>query len=286
LLSDDPPVLNQNGRYPQDIGRAYGFLFHPGTNPINPEGYPKNIILRPYPYLIIHQSPTHTEELSMKVIGINASPRGRDSNTLRLVRAVLAGAQEEKAETELVDLYSLRIGYCTACGTCYAKGECTLLDDFPDIFDRMMNADGIVLGAPNYIDSVPAPMKALFDRMADAIHCQMLTGKYGCSVCTAGGSGEQEVMGYMNKVLTTLGVTAVGGIGVAIGRDPSAFGKAEKESRSLGKKLVQSIRGEHAYPDQDEMHRQRREYFCQLVKYNKDRFAHEYEWYVQMGWMK
>jgi hypothetical protein len=45
-----------------------------------------------------------------------------------------------------------------------------------------------VLGAPNYIDSVPAPIKALFDRMADAIHCQMLTGKFGCSVCTAGGS--------------------------------------------------------------------------------------------------
>ena len=91
--------------------------------------------------------------------------------------------------------------YCTACGTCYATGECTLLDDFSDLFDRIMNADGIILGAPNYIDSVPAPMKAFFDRMADAIHCQMLTGKFGCSVCTAGGAGEAEVVGYMNKVL-------------------------------------------------------------------------------------
>ena len=131
----------------------------------------------------------------MKVIGLNASPRGKDSNTLRLVNAVLAGAKEEGAETELVDIYTLRIEYCTACGTCYAKGECTLPDDFPDLFDRMMNAEGIVLGAPNYVDCVPAPMKALFDRMADAIHCQMLTGKFGCSVCTAGGSGEAEVVG-------------------------------------------------------------------------------------------
>ena len=151
---------------------------------------------------------------------------------------VLAGAKAGGAETELVDLYTLRIEYCTACGTCYATGECTLLDDFPDLFDRMMNAEGIVLGAPNYIDSVPAPMKAVFDRMADAIHCQMLTGKFGCSVCTAGGSGEHEVVGYMNKVLTTLGANIVGGIGVAIGRDPAALGKAEEEAREMGKNLA------------------------------------------------
>ena len=199
----------------------------------------------------------------MKVIGVNASPRGKDSNTLRLVNAVLAGAKDNGAETEYVDLYTLHIGYRTACGTCYAKGEFTLLDDFSDIFDRLVNADGIVLGAPNYIDSVPAPMKALFDRMADAIHCQMLTGKFGCSVCTAGGAGETEVVGYMNKVLATLGVNVVGGIGVAIGRNPAALGKAEVEARGLGKTLVRSIKGEITYPEQDEIHRQKREYFCQ-----------------------
>jgi len=222
----------------------------------------------------------------MKVIGLVASPRGKDSNTLKLVNAVLTGAKEEGAETELVDIYKLNIGYCNACGTCYATGECTLIDDFVELFEKIMNADGIVLGAPNYIDSVPAPLKALFDRMADAIHCQMLTGKFGCSVCTAGGSGEHEVTAYMNKVLTTLGVTVVGGIGVAIGRDPSALGKAEKDANAMGKKLSWSIRGEYSYPEQDEIHRQKREYFCQLVKYNKERFAHEYNWYEQMGWMK
>lgn len=221
----------------------------------------------------------------MEVIGLIASPRGKESNTLKLVNAVLVGAEEEGAEIELLDIYALNIEYCTACGTCYATGECPLLDDFPDIFDRMMNADGIVLGAPNYIDSVPAPMKALFDRMADAIHCQMMTGKFGCSVCTAGGSGEQEVAGYMNRVLTTLGATVVGGIGVAIGRDPTALGEAEAEGRELGKRLVQSIRGELSYPEQDEIHQQTREYFCQLVKSNKDHFTHEYDWYVRMGWM-
>ncbi len=222
----------------------------------------------------------------MKVVGLNASPRGKESSTLKLVQAALAGAKDEGADIEYQDLYTYRIDYCTACGICYATGECSLLDEFTDLFEIIMGADGIILGAPNYINSVPAPMKAFFDRMADAIHCQMLYGKYGCSVCTAGGSGEMEVVQYMNNVLGTLGTTVVGGVGVAIGRDPTALGKAETEARKLGKKLVQSIRGEHTYPDQDKLHQQRKEYFCELVKNNKDRFSHEYDWYVQMGWMK
>ncbi len=90
----------------------------------------------------------------------------------------------------------------------------------------------------------------------------------------------------MNKVLSTLGTNIVGGVGVAIGRDPTALGKAEENARALGKSLARSIRGELTYPDQMKYTGQKREYFCQLVKYNKDRFAHEYDWYVQMGWMK
>lgn len=222
----------------------------------------------------------------IKIIGINASPRGAKSSTLRLTNAVLAGAKEEGAETELIDLYALKIEYCTGCLACYATGDCTLADDFTDIFERIMNADGIVLGSPNYINSVPAPMKALFDRLADAIHCQMLLGKFGCSVCTAGGSGEKGVVGYMNTVLSTLGVTVVGGVGVAIGGDQSALGRAEKDSRELGKRLARSIRGEISYPELEEAHRQRREYFCRLVKTQRKNWTHQYDWYVRMGWIK
>jgi multimeric flavodoxin WrbA len=222
----------------------------------------------------------------MKVIGINASPRGNESNTLQLVKSVLSGAEAGGAETELIDLYKLRIEYCIGCGTCYSTGECPLFDDFEILFEKMMGADGIVLGAPNYINSVPAPMKALFDRLSDAIHCQMLTGKFGCSVCTAGGSGEEDVLKYMNSVLMNLGVTVVGGTGAVLGRNPSALREAAGPAQELGKKLVKSILGELKYPDQNELHLQHREYFCQLAKFNKERFAHDYDWYSRLGLIK
>ena len=150
------------------------------------------------------------------------------------------------------------------------------MDDFPDLFERMLDADGIVLGSPNYIDSITAPLKAVFDRVADAIHCQMFSGKFGCSVCTAGGSNYDPVVEYMNHTLMVLGATVVGGVGVAVGRDPLALVPAEEESYRLGKTLVQSIRGEHRYPEQEKFHRERREYFCQLIKGNRAVWEHEY----------
>lgn len=224
--------------------------------------------------------------MSGKVLGLNASPRGRESRTLRLVEAVLDGARAEGAETELIDVYSLRIEYCTACGACYASGECTLFDDFPELFEKMMDADGIVLGAPNYIDSIPAPMKAVFDRMADAIHCRMFSGKYGCSVCTAGGLNHDRIVEYLNHALNSFGAITVGGVGVSVGRGPDALLDAEKDARSLGKTLIRSIRGELRYPEQEEMQRERRDYFRQLILYNKDLWTHEYDWYVDRGWIK
>jgi len=222
----------------------------------------------------------------MKILGINASPRGNESKTLQLVKSVIKGAESEGAEVELIDLYKLQIEYCTGCGACYATGECPQIDDFEELFDRVRNSDGIVFGAPNYINSVPAPMKAFFDRLSDAIHCQMLTGKFGCSVSTAGGGKADVVVEYMNSVLMNLGVTVVGGLGVAVGMYPSALDQASGPAEELGKKLVKSIRGEIKYPDQDEMHRQTTEYFCQLVRSDKERFAHDYDWYVQKGLIK
>ncbi|MDD1710629.1 MAG: flavodoxin family protein [Methanoregulaceae archaeon] len=221
----------------------------------------------------------------MKIVGIIASPRGRESNTLKLVNGVLKGAREEGALTELIDLYSLNIEYCRACGNCYAKGDCTLYDDFPDLFDTLMDADGIVLGAPNYIDSIPAPLKAVFDRMADAIHCQMFYGKFGCSFCTAGGSNHDPVVEYMNHALSSLGTITVGGVGVAMSDGEEGLNAGVRESVELGRKLVRSIRGEFQYPGQEEALLQRRDYFRQLVLWNKDTWTHEYDWYLQMGWI-
>lgn len=218
----------------------------------------------------------------MKILGINASPKMEKSQTRRLVMAVLEGARQAGAEITFVDLCGLSIRYCTACGNCYAKGECIHDDDFTELFDKMMDADGIVLGSPNYIDSVTAQIKTLLDRMADSIHCQHFTGKYGCAVCTAGGSSADEVAGYLNQTLLHLGATTVGKVGLNFMGNPDAIVPAEKQAKELGRTLADAIRTNRKDPAQAKIQAGRRAYFRQLVMANKDLWKHEYDHWTMM----
>jgi multimeric flavodoxin WrbA len=222
----------------------------------------------------------------MKILGINASPRGDKSQTRRLVAAVLEGARQVGADVTFIDVCSLDIAYCTACGTCYAKGECVSDDDYPMLLEKMVDADGIVLGSPNYINAVTAQMKTMLDRMADVVHCQSLAGKYGCSVCTAGGAYADEVAEYMNMALLNFGATTVGKMGVLVGADPNAIVVGEKQAKELGRKLAEAIKMKWKDPVQEKHHEERKEYFKRLISFNKDLWVHEYEYWKGLGELK
>lgn len=219
----------------------------------------------------------------MKILAINGSPRGSRSQTLRLVQAVLDGARSAGADVEVVDVCKLQIEYCNGCTVCYERGECVKEDDFAALYEKMLESDGIVFGSPNYINSVTAQIKTLLDRMADAIHCQMFIGKYGCAVATAGGSGADEVVAYLNGVLQTLGANTVGGVGVVLGGDPEAIVPAEGRAYELGRRLVQAIAKKETYPEQEKLHAEMLERMRALIMANKDRWHHEYDYWKAAG---
>jgi len=221
--------------------------------------------------------------MKMKILAINGSPRGSRSQTLRLVQAVLDGARSAGADVEVVDVCKLQIEYCNGCTVCYERGECIKEDDFAALYEKMLESDGIVFGSPNYINSVTAQIKTLLDRMADAIHCQMFIGKYGCAVATAGGSGADEVVAYLNGVLQTLGANTVGGVGVVLGGDPEAIVPAEGRAYELGRRLVQAIAKKETYPEQEKLHAEMLERMRALVMANKDRWHHEYDYWKAAG---
>jgi len=221
----------------------------------------------------------------MKILGINSSPRGKHSRTLKLVDAVLDGAKERGAETELVDIAALDIRYCLGCQVCYAEGECVQEDDLAELVDKMLSADGIVLGSPVYMHSVTAQLKTVIDRMSDAIYCQLLSGKYGCSVTTSGGSGDAAVLYYMNHFLNELGVLTVGQVGVALDRNSAALDAAINEAFKLGTTLAESIQTKRAYPAQEKEIAERRTFFAQLIDANKADRVHQYEYWTEKGRM-
>ena len=125
----------------------------------------------------------------MKILAIHGSPRTVRSGTRRLAGFVLDEAEGAGAETEMIDLCDYRVTPCTDCEGCRLTGTCVHDDDVPALVARMKEADGIVFASPVYIDNVTGQMKVFFDRLADAIHYQVLTGKYGCAVVTTFDSG-------------------------------------------------------------------------------------------------
>jgi multimeric flavodoxin WrbA len=219
----------------------------------------------------------------MKILGICASPRGSKSQTRRLVQAVLDGAKSAGAEVELVDVCDLKIDYCNGCQVCYKKGVCVHKDDFQGLYDKILAADGLVWGSPNYLRSITAQMKTLVDRMSDAIHCQLLMGKYSCAVAT-GGSNSDQVTEYLSAIILNFGSFVTGSTGAAMSSGPKAFEEAEKRALQLGKALAEDISAKRDYIEQREMLEESREYFQKLVRMHEKDWEHEYEYWNKLNW--
>lgn len=219
----------------------------------------------------------------MKILGISASPRGAQSQTLKLAKAALDGAKSAGAAVELVDVCKLDVKFCTACGVCYKTGECCKKDDFNELYKKMLSSDGMVWGAPNYFRSVTAQLKTIIDRMADAIHCQLFAGKYSCSVATGGGNYDQ-VTGYLDQLLIGFGSFVTGSLGAVLNEGPQALEEAEKEAFDLGKALVADIEAKRDYDGQRQIHDETRKYFQSLVKLHGKEWRHEYEHYEKLNW--
>ena len=84
----------------------------------------------------------------MKVLAINGSAR-KDGNTALLINMVFEELHGEGIETEMVQLSGQVIEPCKACWACGGKGTCVHKKDlFQEIYEKMIQADGILLGSP------------------------------------------------------------------------------------------------------------------------------------------
>lgn len=123
----------------------------------------------------------------MKIIAINGSHR-KGKNTAALLNTVLEEAAALGASTELLELTDLNIKLCTSCNRCLGKVQCSITDDdMVAVGEKLLAADGILLGSPVYWINVTTLMKNFMDR-SRYLHMSknMLAGKVGAGVTNAG----------------------------------------------------------------------------------------------------
>ena len=105
----------------------------------------------------------------MKLLAVNGSPR-KNQNTAKLLEQVVAGAQSAGADTELVHLRDIQYTGCISCFECKriggpSYGRCAVKDELRPLLDRMHEADVLVLGAPIYLGTESAFMRAFLERL-------------------------------------------------------------------------------------------------------------------------
>ena len=100
-----------------------------------------------------------------KVLAINGSPR-KNGNTKILIEKVFEPLQQAGIETEYFQLGGKPVHGCTACGKCreIKDGKCHIKNDvLNECIEKILHADGIILGSPVYFADVTTEMKALID---------------------------------------------------------------------------------------------------------------------------
>jgi multimeric flavodoxin WrbA len=217
----------------------------------------------------------------MKILAIMGSPHGMRGNTGRLLEEVLTGVKQGDGEVEMIDLATEKVQPCVSCDVCHKTGTCHLKDDFESIKAKLLACDGFIFASPNYIHSVTAQLKALFDRCTTIIHCVALEGKYGAVVETSGGGEDAEVLTYMERVIGTLGAQSVGGIGSPMAgfrtfpKEESLFARAQE----LGHELCRSVREKRHFPEQDAYRSAFKARMQGLVEYRRKEWTYEYEYW-------
>ena len=111
----------------------------------------------------------------MKISVYNGSPKRENSDTMHITRAFLEGMKEYgEQEIKQVNIIDRHIEYCRGCFSCMRNGgNCVLDDDMKEILRRIPESDLLIFSFPLYAYGMPAPMKAMIDRLLPLTSMEM-----------------------------------------------------------------------------------------------------------------
>ncbi len=143
----------------------------------------------------------------MKVLMINGSPR-KDGNTTIAVNEMVKIFESENIEVEVVQVGTMDIRGCIACGSCHKTGKCVFDDIVNTLHSKLTSADGVVIASPVYYASANGSLISLLDRLFCSSRSD-LTMKVGASIAVARRGGASSTFDELNKYFTISGMPIV-----------------------------------------------------------------------------
>ena len=102
----------------------------------------------------------------MKVIAFNGSPH-KEGNTYSLLKITCDKLESKGIQTEIIHIGGKQIHGCLACRKCFQNKDkkCIQTGDIVNsCIEKMIEADGILVGSPTYFSDLTPEVKALIDR--------------------------------------------------------------------------------------------------------------------------
>ena len=190
----------------------------------------------------------------MKVIAFNGSAR-KEGNTAILLNLVLDELKAVGIETELYSLAGKPVQGCIACFKCFEKKNkrCNVEKDIiNECIQKMVEADGILLGSPTYFADVSASMKALIERcgMVGRANEDLYKRKVGAAVVAVRRAGAIHVFNSLNYFFTINEMIIPGSSywNIGMGRQPgevSADAEGVQTMKNLGKNMAWLLKKIH-----------------------------------------
>ncbi len=182
--------------------------------------------------------------MSLKILGLVCSPR-KGGNTEILVKRTLEAAKKKGADIEAWSIADKEIRPCNHCSSCIQSGECSIKDDMKQLYPKLLEADGILIGSPVYHWSASAQAKLVIDRTYALKHpTSRLRNKVGGGIAVARSRGLINALAVINNFF--LGYEMIpAGLGVS-GRgsekgDINSDERALTEAIQLGSRMVELI---------------------------------------------
>ena len=140
----------------------------------------------------------------MKVLLVNGSPR-KEGNTAEALRIVEKKLSAAGFETEWFQLGRVPVMGCQGCGGCSRTHRCVNKDDgCNELIEKMLDADGVIIGSPVYFAGPNGALCALLDRAfyAASNYGQMFKGKYAAAAVSVWREGGTAAIDRLNKYFT------------------------------------------------------------------------------------
>lgn len=137
----------------------------------------------------------------MKVLIVNASPKGNSGGTYLFLSQTKLALEEEGIETVVYNLGAKPINDCIACGACRNTGKC-IFDDCVNEFSAMaQDADGFIFASPVYYAHPNARILAFLDRVFYS-RSGALAYKPAAGINISRRAGGVSSMDVINKYMT------------------------------------------------------------------------------------